>query len=156
MDGFHHYNEGLRPITCVRIKARRRPFDVDRLAQHLWQIKEGDSTWPQYDRQTHDPVEEAIVVTAPVVIVEGNWLLLDDERWRTLMEYCDFSLFIRAPAEALRTRLVGRKLAGGLSQADADAFYARTDGPNVERVLRHSRPANVELMMSANGEYRLV
>ena len=37
------------------------------------------------------------MVTAPVVIVEGNWLLLDDERWRTLMEYCDFSLFIRAP-----------------------------------------------------------
>lgn len=90
------------------------------------------------------------------MIVEGNWLLLDDERWRTLMEYYDFSLFIRAPAEALRTRLVGRKLAGGLSQADADAFYARTDQPNVERVLRHSRPANVELMMSANGEYRLV
>jgi pantothenate kinase len=55
-------------------------------------------------------------VTAPIVIVEGNWLLRDDERWRALAAFCDYSLFIRAPANALRTRLVGRKLAGGLSQ----------------------------------------
>ena len=95
------------------------------------------------------------MVTAPVVIVEGNWLLLDDERWRTLMEYCDFSLFIRAPPKRyVRARWDVSWPAD--SQADADAFYERTDGPNVERVLRHSRPANVELMMSANGEYRLV
>ena len=120
MDGFHHYNVWLEAHNLRAYKGAPETFDVDRLAQHLRQIKEGDGTWPQYDRQTHDPVEDAIVVTA------------------------------------LRTRLVGRKLAGGLSQADADAFYARTDGPNVERVLRHSRPANVELMMSANGEYRLV
>jgi hypothetical protein len=156
MDGFHHYNVWLEAHNLRAYKGAPETFDVDRLAQHLRQIKEGDGTWPQYDRQTHDPVEGAIVVTAPIVIVEGNWLLLDDERWRALMEYCDFSLFIRAPAEALRTRLVGRKLAGGLSLTDAEAFYARTDGPNVERVLRHSRPARVELSMSANGEYRLV
>lgn len=97
------------------------------------------------------------MVTAPVVIVEGNWLLLDDERWQALMEYCDFSVFIRAPAEALRTRLVGRKLAGGLSQADAEAFMRAPMGPetwNVFCVI--AVPANVELMMSASGEYRLV
>lgn len=97
MDGFHHYNVWLEAHNLRAYKGAPETFDVDRLAQHLRQIKEGDGTWPQYDRQTHDPVEEAIVVTAPVVIVEGNWLLLDDERWRTLMEYCDLSVFIRAP-----------------------------------------------------------
>ena len=93
--------------------------------------------------------------STPIVIVEGNWLLRDDERWRALAAFCDFSLFIRAPAEALRARLVGRKLAGGLSPADAEAFYERTDGPNVERVLRESRPASLLLEMNATGEYRL-
>ncbi|VDZ98090.1 ATP/GTP-binding protein [Salmonella enterica subsp. enterica] len=48
---------------------------------------------------------------------------------RALAEFCDFSLFIRAPAETLRARLIGRKLAGGLSQAEAETFYERTDGP---------------------------
>ena len=117
---------------------------------------EGDCTWPQYDRQKHDPVEDALHVTAPLVIVEGNWLLLDDEKWRQLAQFCDFSIFIKAPASALRERLVGRKLAGGLSLADAEAFYDRTDGPNVRRVLEESLPANLTLMMTATGEYRLM
>ena len=60
------------------------------------------------------------------------------------------------PHTALRERLVGRKLAGGLSLADAEAFYDRTDGPNVRRVLEESLPANLTLMMTATGEYRLV
>jgi pantothenate kinase len=89
------------------------------------------------------------------VIVEGNWLLRDDERWRALAAFCDYSLFIRAPANALRTRLVGRKLAGGLSRADAEAFYERTDGPNVRRVLEDSRPGDLMLEMLESGEYRI-
>lgn len=155
MDGFHHYNDWLDAHHLRAYKGAPETFDVEKLAQNLRQIREGEGTWPQYDRQKHDPVEDAIVVSAPIVIVEGNWLLRDDERWRALAAFCDFSLFIRAPAEALRARLVGRKLAGGLSPADAEAFYERTDGPNVERVLRESRPASLLLEMNATGEYRL-
>ncbi|QMI03976.1 nucleoside/nucleotide kinase family protein [Citrobacter sp. RHB25-C09] len=155
MDGFHHYNVWLEAHGLRAYKGAPETFDVDKLAQNLRQLREGQSRWPQYDRQKHDPVEDAIVVTAPMVIVEGNWLLRDDERWRTLAEFCDFSLFIRAPADALRTRLINRKLAGGLSLADAEAFYTRTDGPNVERVLTQSRPADLTLQMNAEGEYRL-
>ncbi|MCO9667081.1 nucleoside/nucleotide kinase family protein, partial [Salmonella enterica subsp. enterica serovar Montevideo] len=75
-----------------------------------------------------------VVVTAPIVIVEGNWLLRDDDRWRALAEFCDFSLFIRAPAET---------------------FYERTDGPNVRRVLESSLPADLMLEMTSTGEYRM-
>lgn len=82
----------------------------------------------QYDRQKHDPVEDVLHVTAPLVIVEGNWLLLDDEKWCQLAQFCDFSIFIKAPASALRERLVGRKLAGGLSLADAEAFMTVPTG----------------------------
>lgn len=155
MDGFHHYNDWLDAHNLRAYKGAPETFDVDKLAQNLRQIREGEGTWPQYDRQKHDPVEDAIVVNAPIVIVEGNWLLRDDERWRALAAFCDFSLFIRAPAHALRARLVERKRAGGLSPADAGAFYERTDGPNVERVLRESRPASLLLEMNPCGEYRL-
>ncbi|HCD1253997.1 TPA: nucleoside/nucleotide kinase family protein [Citrobacter amalonaticus] len=155
MDGFHHYNDWLDAHNLRAYKGAPETFDVDKLAQNLRQIREGEGTWPQYDRQKHDPVEDAIVVNAPIVIVEGNWLLRDDERWRALAAFCDFSLFIRAPAQALRARLVERKRAGGLSPADAGAFYERTDGPNVERVLRESRPASLLLEMNLSGEYRL-
>lgn len=99
MDGFHHYNDWLDTHNLRAYKGAPETFDVDKLAQNLRQIREGEGTWPQYDRQKHDPVEDAIAVSAPIVIVEGNWLLRDDERWRALARFCDFSLFIRAPAK---------------------------------------------------------
>lgn len=155
MDGFHHYNIWLESHHLRHAKGAPETFDVAKLARNLRQIREGDGDWPQYDRKKHDPVEHAIAVTAPIVVIEGNWLLLDDERWAELLPFCDFSLFIHAPETALRQRLIGRKRAGGLSQTEAEAFYAQTDGPNVERVLTQSRPADLTLAMSITGEYSL-
>ncbi|HFP3872145.1 TPA: class II fructose-bisphosphatase [Escherichia coli] len=123
------------------------------LTENLRQVVEGDCTWPQYDRQKHDPVEDALHVTAPLVIVEGNWLLLDDEKWLELASFCDFSIFIHAPAQILRELLISRKIAGGLTRQVAEAFYARTDGPNVERVLMNSRQANLIVEMTEEGRY---
>lgn len=97
MDGFHHYNDWLDTHHLRAYKGAPETFDVEKLAQNLRQIREGEGTWPQYDRQKHDPVEDAIVVSAPIVIVEGNWLLRDDERWRALAAFCDFSLCQRRP-----------------------------------------------------------
>lgn len=155
MDGFHRYNawldeHGLRPF-----KGAPETFDVAKLARNLRQIRDNDGDWPQYDRQKHDPVEGAIQVTAPIVIIEGNWLLLNEDNWRSLAEFCDFSVFIKAPAQTLRQRLIDRKRAGGLSLPEAEAFYQRTDGPNVERVLSQSRPADLTLCMSGLGEYEV-
>jgi hypothetical protein len=156
MDGFHHYNRyldehGLRPH-----KGAPETYNVAKLAQNLRQIRQGQGTWPQYDRQLHDPQEGAVQVTAPLVVVEGNWLLLDDADWKALREYCDFSIFISAPAAALRQRLITRKQAGGLSEQEAMAFYQRTDGPNVERVLTSCLPADLTLAMTEQGDYRLI
>ena len=93
-------------------------------------------------------------VTAPLVIVEGNWLLLDDEKWLELASFCDFSIFIHAPAQITAGALrISRKIAGGLSRQAAEAFYARTDGPNVERVLMNSRQANLIVEMTEEGRY---
>ena len=89
MDGFHHYNSWLDAHQLRPFKGAPETFDVAKLTENLRQVVEGDCTWPQYDRQKHDPVEDALHVTAPLVIVEGNWLLLDDENARN---FCDFSI----------------------------------------------------------------
>lgn len=154
MDGFHHYNAWLDANHLRTFKGAPETFNVDKLAANLAQLREPIARWPQYDRQKHDPVEAAITVTASIAIVEGNWLLLDDEKWKALEVFCDLSVFITAPSSALRERLVQRKIAGGLSPDEAQAFYLRTDGPNVDRVLSQSRLADVVLQMTAAGEYR--
>lgn len=140
MDGFTITIAGWTRINCAPSKAHQR-----HLTLRNWRKSApggGRGLYVAAVRSTkHDPVEDALHVTAPLVIVEGNWLLLDDEKWCQLAQFCDFSIFINAPATALRERLVGRKLAGGVSLADAEAFYYRTDGPNVRRVLEESLPA---------------
>lgn len=155
MDGFHHYNKWLELHNLRQFKGMPDTFNVHKLAENLEIIKSRDGTWPQYDRKLHDPVEDSISVTAPVVIVEGNWLLLDDMRWRSLASFCDLSVFIHAPADTLRDRLIARKCAGGLNVDEAEAFYLQTDGPNVERVLNESRAADITLCMNSSGEYFL-
>ncbi|MCU6288653.1 nucleoside/nucleotide kinase family protein [Escherichia coli] len=156
MDGFHHYNSWLDAHQLRPFKGAPETFDVAKLAENLCQVVEGDCTWPQYDRQKHDPVEDALHVTAPLVIVEGNWLLLDDEKWCQLAPYQSFPQRSSWRVDKDREITKLRKLAGGVSLADAEAFYDRTDGPNVRRVLEESLPANLTLMMTATGEYRLV
>ncbi|HAI1314600.1 TPA: nucleoside/nucleotide kinase family protein [Escherichia fergusonii] len=156
MDGFHHYNSWLDAHQLRSFKGAPETFDVAKLAENLRQVVEGDCTWPQYDRQKHEPVEDALHVTAPLVIVEGNWLLLDDEKWRALASFYDFSVFIHAPVQIRRERLISRKIAGGLSRDEAEAFYARTDGPNVERVLLNSCQANLILEMTEEGRYHFI
>lgn len=66
-----------------------------------------------------------------------------------------FLIIYSRPGGTLRARLIGRKLAGGLSQAEAETFYERTDGPNVRRVLESSLPADLMLEMTSTGEYRM-
>ncbi|HCZ5338101.1 TPA: hypothetical protein O3K41_002579 [Escherichia coli] len=43
--------------------------------------------------------------------------------------------------------------APSLTRQVAEAFYARTDGPNVERVLMNSRQANLIVEMTEEGRY---
>lgn len=35
-------------------------------------------TWPVNDRTIPDSVSDAMMVTAPIVVIEGNWVLLDE------------------------------------------------------------------------------
>ncbi|VDZ98089.1 nucleoside triphosphate hydrolase domain-containing protein [Salmonella enterica subsp. enterica] len=39
-------------------KGAPETFDVDKLAENLRLVRAGEATWPQYDRQRHDPVEQ--------------------------------------------------------------------------------------------------
>ncbi len=125
--------------------------DLAGLQQALIRLSQPQSSWPVYDRILHDPVQNAITVTAPMVIVEGNWLLLDEPGWRELAQYSDVTMFIQAHARQLRARLIERKIRGGLTPEQASAFYRQTDGPNVVRVVRHSLPAAITLRMANDG-----
>ncbi|WMY75078.1 nucleoside/nucleotide kinase family protein [Buttiauxella selenatireducens] len=153
MDGFHHYNDYLLANNLKQHKGAPQTFNVQKLTDALCALHQPESDWPQYDRNLHDPVENAIAVEAPIVVVEGNWLLLNRPEWQSLRVLCDYSVFISAPPELLSERLIGRKMRGGLTRQQAEEFFHTTDGLNVLRVLENSQPADMQLRMDEQGGY---
>lgn len=162
MDGFHHPNRYLETHTILRdgveiplksIKGAPETFDVAHLAAKLATAKEGATPFPVYDRRIHDVVPDALIADAPILFVEGNWLLLDEELWRDLRALADYTLRIDAPPAFLRDRLIGRKVQGGCSEAEATAFYEASDRKNVERFIAHAGRADEVWQMAADGDF---
>ena len=161
MDGFHYPQAYLDVHSIVRdgaeiplrsIKGAPETFDLEKLSRALERARTQDIRWPVYDRRLHDPVEDALPVTGEILLVEGNWLLLDEPGWRELD--CDYSAFIAADESLLRGRLVERKARGGLSRREAEAWYDASDGPNVRRCMARRRRADLELRLDAEGRLR--
>lgn len=158
MDGFHHHQDYLlshtarlngQSVSMAKIKGMPETFDVKKLQRALLTAKDGPTRWPVYDRRIHDVTEDALEVAQPILIVEGNWLLLNRPIWRDLFR--DETVFIGASEEQLRERLIARKMRGGLPRSEAEAFYERTDGPNIRLCMTESLPADLTLTLGEDG-----
>jgi putative kinase len=154
IDGFHFPNTYLNTHTlkkngileCLNeIKGAPETYDVEALIQSLHQLKNKDLLWPEYDRKAHDPKENQISVTAPIVVVEGNWVLLKQYPWDSLAELADFTIFIKSEEPVLKHRLIERKLRGGFSEDFVQEHYRKADQPNIDLVMTESSKADVVL-----------
>ena len=160
MDGFHYHQDYILSHTVVRngkeiemrrVKGAPDTFDVHRLRDTLLALCAGNLRWPAYDRTLHDVVEEAIPVTAPILLVEGNYLLLNQPIWRDLPH--DYAVFITADEVLLRQRLIERKMRGDKTHEQAALFYQESDGPNVRLCLNSHLPCDLELQLLPNGTF---
>lgn len=157
MDGFHRRQEYLtshftevdgKEIPMVQIKGAPVTFDLEALAEKIEEVLRGGKChWPTYDRHLHNPVEDAILVDADIVLLEGNYLLLDEDGWRDLAKMADYTIFLRADEKMLRKRLVDRKEASGNSREKAEAFVDFSDMRNVRLCLEHSQKADLEILV---------
>ncbi len=77
-----------------------------------------------------------------LVVVEGNYLLLDRDPWRELAGLWDLSVMLDVPMEELRRRLTARWQGLGRSPAEVMA-HLENDLGNAELVLRESLPADL-------------
>lgn len=162
MDGFHLPRAYLAGHTAVRdgeviplaqIKGAPETFDLAVLSSALAHVAAGENCpWPRYDRALHDPVA-GDAVTGEVVLVEGNYLLLDMPGWRELRKYADYSVFIDADPDRLRRRLVARHVAGGRSPEAAAAFVDGSDMANARLCLERSMPADLRLRLADDGSF---
>ena len=148
----HHLSTGSGVVPLTEIKGAPETFDVTSLAQHLEASADHDVAWPTYDRRVHDVVPGTEPITADLLLVEGNWLLLDEPGWSELATYASFVIYLRADPDLLRERLIERKVRGGLSLAEATQFYERSDRLNVQRVIASSDLSKVDLTLDVRAD----
>lgn len=161
MDGFHRRQEYLlthtasmdgKEIPMVNIKGAPVTFDLEGLRKKIAEVTDGrPCKWPIYDRLLHNPVEDAVTVNADIVLLEGNYLLLDIDGWRDLSDYADYTVSLSADEELLRNRLVERRVATGVKKADAERFVDFSDMANVRLCLDKTRKADLELTITRDG-----
>lgn len=158
MDGFHYPNEYLDYHFVAGgllrdFKGCPQSFDIKKLTRYIQETKDHDCTWPQYDRSIHNPKEHAVLIDRDIVIIEGNYLLIDMEQWRDLRAYCDLSMFIEADIDLLKKRLLQRKCMGGATLQEAQAFYANSEQKNIHLVVAHTMDADVHLTIDQEGVF---
>ena len=154
LDGFHYPNAVLEARNLHRIKGAPQTYDTEKLAEKLGRIGDENVRFPVYDRRRHDPVEDAVRLTGEIILVEGNWLLLDAPPWNGLR--CDFSIFLRMNSPEQIERVVRRKVAGGFPEDAAREFAERNDRANIAYCLEHSRRADVTIEITDDGTWEVV
>jgi pantothenate kinase len=147
MDGYHFDNAVLAERGLLARKGAPETFDVDGLARDLARIREGHQpvAVPVFDRGL-DLARAGARVIRPeqaLLLVEGNYLLLDAAPWDGLARFFDRTMMLVVPEPVLRRRLVDRWLAHGLAPDAAAARAASNDLPNAALVVGASRPADV-------------
>ena len=163
MDGFHRRQEDLlshfterdgRRISLVEIKGAPMTFDLEKLTAAVKRVAAGENCgWPAYDRLLHNPVEDAVRVTGDIILLEGNYLLLDADGWRGLSEYADYTISVTAEEDLLRARLTDRKIKTGVAEDAAVRVVDFSDMPNVRLCLEKTMKADLALRIDETGDY---
>jgi pantothenate kinase len=139
MDGFHLDDSVLRARNLLTRKGAQNTFDVGGLVALLRRIRanaEDEIAAPLFDRALELSKAGALIIPrlTRVIIVEGNYLLLDREPWAALRGLFDISVRIRTPQGLLRRRLVDRWTSFGLPSEEIARKVEGNDLPNGEMV----------------------
>jgi len=146
MDGFHYDDAVLLARGARDRKGAPDTFDVQGLLHLLRRLRtEDEVAIPLFDRDLEISRAGADIVTAAdrLLVVEGNYLLLNEEPWVQAAPLFDLTVWIDVPEAELDRRLLARWAHFGKTPAQARAWIDGNDMPNIRRVTRGSRAADV-------------
>ncbi|TMH08901.1 MAG: nucleoside/nucleotide kinase family protein [Betaproteobacteria bacterium] len=153
MDGFHLANAELARLGRADRKGAPDTFDSAgyvALLQRLKAQRAGAVVYaPEFHRDIEEAVAGAIAVPSqvPLVITEGNYLLLDDGPWRDVRPLLDEVWYVDVDDALRRERLVQRHMRFGRSLEAARDWVASTDEPNARRIALTRERADLLLTL---------
>jgi pantothenate kinase len=137
MDGFHLANHVLDRLGLREVKGSPQTFDAQGFVDLVGRMRTSTAvTAPVFDRELDEPQPDrvSVAVSDRFVIVEGNYLLLDDEPWARLRNDLDAVAYVDVPTELRRRRLIARHIAFGKQPDEAEEFVVRSDERNTALV----------------------
>ncbi|WP_412557544.1 nucleoside triphosphate hydrolase [Thalassospira sp. MIT1370] len=150
MDGFHFDDAILKQRGLLSRKGAPHTFDVGGLRRILLALRDSPDEEiyvPVFDRalEISRGSARAISPRHRIILVEGNYLLLDQEPWNGLHGLFDLSVFLEVPEETLRARLIDRWQGLGFDHQSAITKAEHNDLPNALTVARSSKPATITI-----------
>lgn len=149
MDGYHLDNRLLESRGLLARKGAPETFNTRGFCDAVKRLRSAkrETFHPKFDRQMDLSIAQSIVIhpDTPIIVVEGNYLLLKSEPWASLEDVFDATVFVCPSHDAIQDRLKQRWIKHGL---DPDAALLRATGndlPNAELVMRESRAADLHL-----------
>lgn len=108
---------------------------------------DGEVLVPVFDRSREIAIASARIVAPEtrIILVEGNYLLLDEAPWDRLEGAFGFSIFINPGVAELERRLLQRWFDHGYDEEAAKRKALGNDIPNAHRVVDHQRAADLVL-----------
>lgn len=142
MDGFHLAAAELDRLGRADRKGAPDTFDAAGYASLLRRLRAPDPLHavyaPAFDRSLEEPVAGSLPVEpdVPLVVTEGNYLLLDDGPWAPVRGLLDEVWFLDLDPEVRVRRLVDRHVRHGRPRFHAEEWVARSDEANARLVER--------------------
>jgi len=135
MDGFHLANATLDALGRHDRKGAIDTFDGWGFAALLQRVltETGNPVYaPAFERTVDEPVAGSIAVppATRIVVVEGNYLLIDADPWSRIPALLAESWFVETPEDERMRRLVDRHTRHGRSVEAATAWARDVDGAN--------------------------
>jgi pantothenate kinase len=147
MDGFH-----LSQAELVRLGRRDRmgapdTFDAAGFAALLERLHGEEPTVyaPEFRREIEEPIAGASAVprSTPLVVTEGNYLLLGDGDWALIRPLLDEAWYVETDEELRVQRLIQRHIQFGKTPEYARAWVERSDERNAALVATTAGAADV-------------
>lgn len=152
MDGFHYDDAVLDQLGLRARKGAPNTFDVGGLISILERLRTAyqrdEVAVPVFDREQELSRAGARLIhrETNVVLVEGNYLLLNQDPWRDLKPIFDLSAMIQCDEATLRKRLEKRWSDLRYPRDCAQHWIETNDLPNITTVQAESFPADINLI----------
>lgn len=162
IDGFHYTREYLDSLPNREEAYVRRgapwTFDVEEILKFIKSLQDSSKLSvdarlvmkaPSFDHAMKDPVEDDIKIgsATSVIILEGNYLLLDEEEWRDISQLVDVKVFVEVDVDCARDRVAQRHVNAGIEQTYQAALvrFDSNDALNGSLIREKLMPYHVRI-----------